>query len=423
MGKTEESTETAIDVCDHEQNDDASTTDYSCLDWNKVFRFLANQLDAAKCLLFFNTLYGNTRYTAELNSSARYKQVENDTKLRLGICDTITLLVEQFKAWKEYAGRNAKHTVISKSLQELDLNDTLHKFESFMCNPPMLLQKRQVTSHIKDDDFCISDQNHDVMSFPMPQVHLKRTFYAMEQSSCCQERRKVPDGVPDNVVMPKWCYQESIHQRETFPTTKYNTENPLEPDHEEANGLCREKKNDPHNESGESNLFTPSQPHLTMSSFWLLIRTFVLKSKEYLCQDMYQILLCDTISKVMTETVKKEEVILSLTYQDFLDAEKIKTKKETIAVMYSNEIRLVLGEAVFSDLSFYAEYARRQVIGRLGGNINKADKDYLFLNYNGNRMYSQRHLGNEKEEDVCPAKERSVTVQDTSTAKMEENQL
>jgi hypothetical protein len=35
----------------------------------------------------------------------------------------------------------------------------------------------------------------------------------------------------------------------------------------------------------------------------------------------------------------------------------------------------------------------------------------------------QRLLGNEKEEDVYPAKERSVTVQDTSTAKMEENQL
>ncbi|XP_060559535.1 uncharacterized protein LOC132719715 [Ruditapes philippinarum] len=416
----EECTEKAIDGCDHEQNEDTSkdtsTTDYSCLDWNKVFHFLANQLDAAKCLLFFNTLYGNTRYAGELNSSARYKQVENDTKLRLGICDTVTLLVEQFKAWKEYAGKNAKHTVISMSLQELDLNDTLHKFESFMCNPPMLLPKRQVTSLIKDDDFCISDQNLDVMSFPMPQVHLKRTFYAMEQSSCCQERRKAPDGVPDNLVMPKWCYQESVHQSETFPTTKINIENPLVPDHEVANGLCREKKNDPPNESSESNLFTPFQTHLTMSSFWMLIKTFVLKSKEYLHQDMYQILLCDTISKVMTETVKKEEVILSLTYQDFLDAEKIKTKKETIAVMYSNEIRLVLGEAVFSDLSFYAEYARRQVIGRLGENINQADKDFLFLDYNGNRMYSQCLLGDEKEKELYPAKERFVTVQDTSTA-------
>jgi hypothetical protein len=272
-------------------------------------------------------------------------------------------------------------------------NEDINPFNMvcFYSNPPMLLLNRQAASNIKDDNLYTSDQNHDAMSFPMHQLHFKRTIYAMEQSSCCQERRKAPDGVSNNLEMPKccWCYQSSVHQSENLPTTKNHTENPLAPDHNVANGLCREKKNDPHNESSESNLFTPFQTHLTMSSFWMLIKTFVLKSKEYLRQDMYQILLCETISKVMTETVKEEEVILSLTYQDFLDVEKIKTKKETIAVMYSNEIRLVLGEAVFSDLSFYAEYARRQVIGRLGENINQADKDFLFLDYNGNRMYSQ----------------------------------
>lgn len=91
----------------------------------------------------------------------------------------------------------------------------------------------------------------------------------------------------------------------------------------------------------------------------------------------------------MSETNKSADVILSLTYKDFLDADQLKTKKETIIVMYSNETRLIFGKSAFSDLSFYAEHARKQVVDRLAEQYIGKDIVDLFLDYNGKRVCSQ----------------------------------
>ena len=78
-------------------------------------------------------------------------------------------------------------------------------------------------------EFChwSPDQKHDLIPFTIgksPQVHIKTCYYTIEQGNYCQETRKAPDGVPDNLEVLKLCGQVQINHDKMLPITQMSTD-------------------------------------------------------------------------------------------------------------------------------------------------------------------------------------------------------
>ncbi|XP_045172278.2 uncharacterized protein LOC123534211 [Mercenaria mercenaria] len=281
-------------------------------------------------------------------------------------------------------GREASHLTIERVLQDMGYNSLLADFKEMMQNMPLLPETKAVPTgylglqtnvcnilpYSAENDrsmniYALHNSNTPVTnSRSLLQYHEERTRTLYNESLQLQDvasykslsigpagsERKRPstdhetDYITDALESKRRRKNKSGKERRTSSTRR------------------RQSTQEPKSRCGSLVKFEDFDKEAIVD----LIKRFLPSENQVLKAHEFNLFMDHTVSLVIKKTGEPETVILSMLENDYLEVEKIETKrKDKVYIVYSNNTCLKLGQDEWHCLELYAEYARKRVLNRL----------------------------------------------------------
>ncbi|XP_053387908.1 uncharacterized protein LOC123541960 [Mercenaria mercenaria] len=440
-----------------EQNKAHQNDNNSRLDWNKVFKFLAENLPPTNYKLFFVSLYDHLPQGMDIDT--RISKTECDFKSG----GTTTLIFELFKSWKQILGTRAKPSLIENALSEMNYNDVRNRFQDYMREPPLLPKIVESTKPPYEYPLTLPYQRPQ-FNRPIPQESQVLALYdTVQTQSCLACRTKFQIQTYEENRIAYVCHNQNNqlmlgNSPSTSGQIAYNISSSFKID-DKVKG---EKRRWTDTDSSESDrdgterkysrtkhssvLFQPSRrkekkkrgKHPKQSATLVpwekvdkafiinLMKSYLPLGSQMLTEDQYNVFMYHTVSIITAKTGECESVVTSLKKEDFDEAKELKTKRGHVSYTIDSETALLmLGQDEWDCLKLYAVHARESVLKRLKTDERKlACTEYLFISFSGQSIIEQNdevhemsHVTEEVSDSIADTTPDNSTSTDEMTVK------
>ncbi|XP_053407143.1 uncharacterized protein LOC128559453 [Mercenaria mercenaria] len=417
------------------------------LDWDKVFRFLVQNLPAMDYKLFFISLFGEapSHLPKEMDVSAKISQIECDVKAKSG--GTSCLIFELFKSWKQILGTQADTTLIENALSEMQYNDIWSRFRDFMREPPLLPLKLETTKTSYEYPEKRLDQTM-FFNTPMQQEsHVLALHDTVQAQLCigCRSNFRLQTHEENRIALVCHNKRNQLMIEDTPGTSgqcAYNVSESLQVNERrkrqwadtfssesESDGrVCKYTRTDEYSpflfqrSNGERKETRDEQSKQKKTSVpWEivdenfiinLIKRFLPLGCQMLTAGEYRLFMHHTISVIMQKTSESEDVVTSIQIDDFEDMKEMKTKRGHVSYSIDTEKALLtLGQEEWDCLRLYTKYARESVLKRLKMDESKlASTRYLFLEFDGHAVIEKNIIN----EAISLKEDVSISMKETA---------
>lgn len=404
----------------------------SRLDWEKIFRHLSKTI-GQNWRLFITCLYGNSKNNIE-KVEPRICHTEQTTKSKAGANNTMYIILDQLRAWKEWEGQNIDMSTIYKALEEVEQNDVLHNFQMFMRNPPYIRPSKPaaVITSWKDDRHATSCevilQSSTAKMIQDSHVSLEDVHTTVQEShlrlervvDCERECTRTCDYTENSRRTAQTVVSLSANRSTDrhLPACIVNPEiNTGQTEIRSTLGPMPKQKSKIKRPTGSNSRKRQRTPRkltanmLSSDSFLMLAKPYfesTTKSHK-VARDMYETLLHISVSKLVKESKLPITTVLTLKYGEYERRQRFETAQEVVYITYIQNTRLSFNSHVCEVLELYVK-ARRILLRKLQQEEN-AD-DTFFVSFDGKAQLNkemQRQLDNA--EDM----ERSSSEDTTNT--------
>ncbi|KAL4237556.1 hypothetical protein ACF0H5_002270 [Mactra antiquata] len=361
------------------------------LDWKRILPFLSkNIVHADSYKIFFHYLYGNTKLPNNMNYPERINRVHLDVQRTSH--NSESLILEQFKSWKEAAGNNAEPDNIKTTLAELGHNDTLEIFNEYMRSdvPYMDVTHDSVPETLHN---AIPSSTTWISALPsnlphgsrvLHETHCKLQLELPKSTNTALEHDNIngdashfcrsPDiqrGTSDNEDV----FVESDQAATTLASAGEGSQtlghhrSEFQPTYHPSSKKSGKRKREFSSEIGNESLKIMVNHYLT--------------TQPNTRHDIHRFSAMSALEELVNNSGIGRDLALQLTYKEYCDIEEFQTKKgDDIYIMYIGKDCYLLKKASYEKLKHYAEHARSKIVHSIDREVL-----YMFIDIDGTPLH------------------------------------